>query len=56
LITGLYDFACPPSLWDDYKDRFQDCTYHMFEESGHNPMVEIPEKFDKLLSDWINSH
>jgi len=56
LIGGLYDFSCPPSLWDGYKDGFSDCTYVLFEDSGHNPMYEIPEKFDKLLIDWINTH
>ncbi len=56
LIGGLYDFSCPPSLWDDYRDRFSDCTYVLFEDSGHNPMYEIPEKFDKLLVDWIKTH
>jgi proline iminopeptidase len=56
LIGGLYDFSCPPTLWDEYKDDFDDCTYVLFEDSGHNPMYEIPEKFDKLLIDWINTH
>jgi len=56
LISGLYDFSCPSSLWDDYRDRFSDCTYVLFEDSGHNPMYEIPDKFDKLLVDWINTH
>ena len=52
----LYDFGCPPSLWDGYKDSFADCTYVLFEDSGHNPMYEIPEKFDKLVIDWIKTH
>jgi len=56
LIGGLYDFSCPPSLWDDHRDRFPDCTYVLFEDSGHNPMYEIPDKFDKLLVDWIKTH
>jgi len=56
LIGGLYDFSCPPSLWDGYRDGFSDCTYVLFEDSGHNPMYEIPEKFDKLLIDWIKTH
>ena len=33
-----------------------DCTYHLLEDSGHNPMMEIPEKFDKILVDWIKTH
>ena len=56
LMMGKYDFSNPPSLWDNYWEKFPDCTYHLLEDSGHNPMTEIPEKFDKLLIDWINTH
>ena len=56
LMMGKYDFSNPPSLWDNYWDKFPDCTYHLLEDSGHNPMTEIPEKFDKLLIDWIKTH
>ena len=45
LISCLYDFVCPPSLWDSYRDQFQKFTYHLFVDCGHNPMVEKPEKF-----------
>ena len=51
LIMGKYDFADPPSLWDDYRGMIPDLTYHMLEDCGHNPMMEIQEKFDKLLID-----
>jgi len=33
-----------------------DCTYHLLEDSGHNPMIEIPMTFDKLLIEWIKTH
>jgi proline iminopeptidase len=56
LFGGLYDFSSPPSLWDGYKDCLADCTFVLFEESGHEPMYEIPEKFDKVLIDWLRAH
>jgi proline iminopeptidase len=56
LLGGLYDFSSPHSLWDGYRDCFADCTYVLFEDSGHNPMHEIPDKFDKVLIDWLETH
>ncbi|MCW4050182.1 MAG: alpha/beta hydrolase [Candidatus Bathyarchaeota archaeon] len=56
LMMGKYDFSNPPSLWDNYWKKFPDCTYHLLDDSGHNPMIEIPMTFDKLLIDWIKTH
>jgi len=56
LIMGKYDFSNPPSLWDGYRELIPDLTYFMLDDSGHNPMMEIPEKFDKILVDWIKTH
>ncbi len=33
-----------------------DLTFLLFDNSGHNPMVEIQEEFDKKLIEWIDSH
>jgi len=44
------------ALWDGYRDMIPDLTYFMLDDSGHNPMMEIPEKFDKILVDWIKTH
>jgi len=56
LMMGKYDFSNPPSLWDNYWEKFPDCTYHLLENSGHNPMTEIPMTFDKLLIEWLENH
>ncbi|MGC7928380.1 alpha/beta fold hydrolase [Lysinibacillus sp. VIII_CA] len=51
---GMYDFlVAPVSLWDAIDDTSQ-VKKVIFEKSGHNPMFEEPEFFDKQLINWIN--
>ena len=53
VIAGRYDFSAPYFLWDDVKDKVPDFTFYHFEYAGHNPMIEVPEQFDKVVIDWI---
>lgn len=56
LAIGRYDYLYPYFLWDDRKDVLPNLSYNLFEKSGHFPMVEEQELFDKKLIDWIKSH
>ena len=56
ILMGRYDFQNPPTLWDGEKKKFPDYTFYVFEESGHFPMFEEQELFDKKLIEWIKSH
>ncbi|HLP72911.1 MAG TPA: alpha/beta hydrolase [Bacteroidales bacterium] len=56
VISGKYDFGAPYFLWKDFGKNMPDYTFHIFEDAGHNPMLEVPDKFDQLLIDWISSH
>lgn len=56
IIAGRYDYGCPYFLYDEIKDIIPNYTFILFEDAGHNPMVEIPEEFDKKLIDWMKSH
>jgi proline iminopeptidase len=56
LAIGRYDYLCPYFLWDDGKDVLPDFSYNLFEKSGHFPMVEEQEMFDKTLVEWIKNH
>ncbi len=53
LALGRYDYAVPYSSWDDEKEKFKNLSYNVFEKSGHYPMLEEQELFDKKLIDWI---
>ena len=56
LAIGRYDYLCPYFIWDDRKDVLPNLSYNLFEKSGHFPMVEERELFDKKLIEWIKSH
>ncbi|OXS74447.1 alpha/beta hydrolase [Lysinibacillus sp. KCTC 33748] len=52
---GKYDYlVAPVSLWDVINDSFENVKKLIFEKSGHNPMFEEPDIFDKELINWIN--
>jgi proline iminopeptidase len=53
LAIGRYDYLWPYFLWDDRKDVLPNLSYNLFEKSGHFPMVEEQELFDKKLIEWI---
>jgi len=56
LAIGRYDYLWPYFLWDDRKNVLPNLSYNLFERSGHFPMVEEQELFDKKLIEWIKSH
>jgi proline iminopeptidase len=55
LAIGRYDYLCPYFLWDDRKYALPDLSYNLFMKSGHFPMVEEKEQFDRRLIEWFNS-
>lgn len=51
---GRYDYlVAPVSLWDSVDDTYENVKKVIFEYSGHNPMFEEPQAFDKELIKWI---
>lgn len=53
LALGRDDFAVPYTMWDGERDRIPNLSYHIFDRSGHWPMLEERELFDQLLLEWI---
>lgn len=56
LAIGKSDYAVPYYLWDDEREKLPNLSYNLFEKSGHYPMLEEQELFDKKLIEWISSH
>ncbi|WP_426446252.1 alpha/beta fold hydrolase [Paenibacillus sp. S-38] len=53
---GRYDYlVAPVSLWDGIEERCAHVKKTVFEFSGHNPMWEEPEAFDRLLTEWVDA-
>jgi proline iminopeptidase len=55
VIAGRYDFGAPYFLWEGMGETIPDFTFHLFENAGHNPMLEVPVEFDRVLVDWIEN-
>ena len=53
VVMGRHDYAVPPVLWDGVRPQLRNLTFHVFEESGHTPQLEEPERFDRVLLEWI---
>ncbi|CAH1193190.1 Putative aminoacrylate hydrolase RutD [Paenibacillus auburnensis] len=51
---GRYDYlVAPVSLWNSVDETYAHVKKVIFEHSGHNPMFEEPQTFDKELRQWI---
>jgi proline iminopeptidase len=55
LGLGRYDYAVPFTMWNGVKDRIPRLTVHLFERSGHFPMLEEPALFDERLIAWMET-
>lgn len=53
VVMGLHDFAVPPTLWDEVRPQLRNLAFHVFDKSGHTPQLEEPERFDRVLLEWI---
>jgi len=53
LALGMYDYVVPYYLWVEEKGKLLNLFIHIFEKSGHYPMLEEQALFDSLLIDWI---
>lgn len=53
VVMGRHDYAVPHTLWDDARPRLPPLAYHLLERSGHTPQLEEPERFDRVLLDWL---
>lgn len=53
VMTGRYDFAVPPTLWNNLPATPASLTIRLFEHSGHMPQLEEPAAFDRTLLEWL---
>lgn len=55
LAMGKHDYVAPHYLWDGCREKWPSLTFFFFEKSGHWPMLEEQELFDKKLVEWIKT-
>lgn len=53
VIAGRYDGVSTPEYALQYKKIMPGAKFVMFEQSGHNPYIEEPEKFYALFDDFF---
>ena len=53
VALGRYDYAVPYDTWNEAKKRIPHLTFHLFERSGHFPMLEESALFDDRLIRWL---
>ena len=56
IIQGRYDGVSTPEYAIQYKTFMPQAQFIMFEESGHNPYLEEPEKFYKAFEEFFDIH
>jgi proline iminopeptidase len=50
---GRYDYNVPYVAWDGLEKTVPRLKTHVFERSGHFPMLEEPQRFDDVLIRWL---
>lgn len=53
IIAGRYDGVSTPEFAVQYKRYMPQARFEMFEQSGHNPYLEEPEKFYALFDEFF---
>jgi proline iminopeptidase len=54
VLSGADDWIMPPQLaGNELKERLPNAEQVVFEESGHFPFIEEPERFTEVTSAWL---
>jgi len=53
LIWGKNDNVTPPEVCETFHKLIPQSEIAWFDECGHAPMMEYPDKFNDVLSDWL---
>jgi len=53
IMVGKEDFICPPSQAQRMHEKIPNSDLIIFENSGHYIFYEEPEKFNKIIRDWV---
>lgn len=53
LIWGNQDKVTPPFVGEKFHELMENSELHFIDECGHAPMMEEPDQFNKILSDFL---
>ena len=55
LVWGLNDTITPPLVGHEFKKLIPNSELHFIDKCCHAPMMERPEKFNKILSEFLET-
>ncbi len=55
IIWGEDDPVIPVKYADDFVSSIPDCRFYMMDNCGHTPYVDDPERFSKLVLDFLEN-
>ena len=55
LIWGKQDNVTPPEVAEGFHDLLPNSDLFWIDKCGHAAMMETPEEFNKILSDWLTT-
>ena len=53
LIWGKNDNVTPPDVADEFNTLLPDANLFWIDKCGHDPMMEHPREFNKILHQWL---
>lgn len=53
LIWGKQDKVTPPFVGEKFHELIENSRLEFIDKSGHAPMMEVPEKFNEILGDFL---
>jgi pimeloyl-ACP methyl ester carboxylesterase len=56
IIWGERDPVIPIKYADSFVSSIQDCRFYRMNDCGHTPYVEVPEKFTKIVLDFLEKN
>lgn len=54
LIWGNNDTITPPFVGKEFNKLIPNSELHFVDKCGHAPMMEVPDEFNKILSDFLD--
>jgi pimeloyl-ACP methyl ester carboxylesterase len=55
IVWGDHDTLCPITVGEALAERIRDATLVTIPRSGHNPMWEQAEEFDRIVTDFLSA-
>ena len=56
IIWGENDKVTPPKVGKEFHEKIPNSDIFWIPKCGHAPMIEQPEKFNQILTDWLEQN